>query len=135
MRALVVDDHRLTRKYIGEILREECGFGEVEEAADGEQALELIAATSFDLVLLDIDMPRRDGLSVLAETEAARPGCAFIVLSGLPEADYAREALRLGASAYLVKGCPPDSIAAAVRAALEPGRHNPAHTPDDRSSP
>jgi DNA-binding NarL/FixJ family response regulator len=119
MRALVADDHRLTRKYLGEMLLEDCGFDEVEEAADGEEALALIAADSFDLVVLDIDMPRRDGLSVLAEIGQSRPRCAFLVLSGLSEKDYKERAIRLGASAYLVKGCPPEEIAAAVRAALE----------------
>jgi two-component system, NarL family, invasion response regulator UvrY len=122
MRALVVDDHGLTRRYLREILVEACGFDEVEEAADGEEALALIAAAGFDLVVLDINMPRRDGLSVLAETGASRPACAFIVLSGLPEQDYAEKALRLGAAAYLVKGCPPEEIAATVRKALSQPR-------------
>jgi YesN/AraC family two-component response regulator len=118
MRALVVDDHRLTRLFLREILSEDCGIGEVEEAADGEEALELIRASAFDIVILDIDMPRRDGLSVLAEAAPLRPGTAFLMLSGMPEKEYAQRALRLGAAFYLTKGCAPAAIAVAVRDAL-----------------
>jgi two-component system response regulator YesN len=121
MRALVVDDYRLARKYLREILMEGCGFAEVEEveeAEDGEAALELLGGSYYDLVILDIDMPRRDGLSLLAEAAPARPRCPFIVLSGLSERDYAERALRLGAAAYLKKGCSPEAIAEAAMAAI-----------------
>jgi YesN/AraC family two-component response regulator len=101
-----------------EILSEDCGIGEVEEAADGEEALELIRASAFDIVILDIDMPRRDGLSVLAEASPVRPRTAFLMLSCLPEKEYAERALRLGAVAYLTKGCAPESIASEVKDAL-----------------
>jgi len=117
MRALVVDDYRLARKYLREILMEGCGFAEVDEAEDGEAALELLGGADYDLVILDIDMPRRDGLSLLAEAAPTRPRCSFIVLSGLPERDYAERALRLGAVAYLKKGCPPEAIAETAIAA------------------
>jgi two-component system, NarL family, invasion response regulator UvrY len=129
VRALVVDDHGLTRKYLREILLEDCGIDEVDEASDGDAALALIMAGRYDLVILDIDMPGKDGLSVLAELGpkglemAGELDCAFLVFSALAEKDYADRALRLGATGYLSKGCPPDKITEAVKAAL--GRKSP----------
>lgn len=118
MRALVADDYPLVRKLLGEILGEDCGFARVDEAGDGLSALELLEASDYSLAILDVDMPKLDGLSVLRSAAPKAPGCAFIVLSGLDEQDYRDRALALGASAYLVKGCPPEAIAAAARRAL-----------------
>jgi DNA-binding NarL/FixJ family response regulator len=116
MRVLVVDDHGLTRKYLREILLEDCGIDEVEEAGDGEETLPLIAAESFDLVTFDIGMPHWDGLSVLAEIGPSRPGCVSLVLSRLSGQGCSERALRLGAATYLVKGCPRALIRRLVRA-------------------
>lgn len=115
MRALVVDDHGLTRKFLRELLSTECGILEVEEAVDGEEALGLFRTGAFDLVILDIDMPRRDGLSFLAECAPSRPDCVYVVLSALPAADWRERALGLGASEYLEKGCPPGTIVTKIR--------------------
>lgn len=118
MRALIADDHDLARKYLREILLEDCDFAEVDEAADGVEALGLLEARAYSAVILDIDMPRMGGLEVLARAAPSRPRCAFIVLSGHSEKAYAERALSLGASAFLAKGCPPARIAAAVWEAL-----------------
>lgn len=117
MRALVVDDHDLTRKFLRELLLEDCGMREVEEAVDGEEAIGIFRTGAFDLVILDIDMPRRDGLSFLAECAPSRPDCIYLVLSALPAADWREKAVGLGASGYLEKGCPPERIVAMIRAA------------------
>jgi len=121
MKALVVDDHDLARKILRELLLADCGIGEVEEAVDGEEALGLFGAGAFDLVVLDMDMPRRDGLSFLAECAPSRPDCVYVVLSALPARDWREKALGLGASGYLEKGCAPEKIVAAIRAALAEG--------------
>jgi len=118
MRALVVDDHGLTRKFLRELLLEDCGVREVEEAVDGEEALRLFRSGTFDLVILDMDMPRRDGLSFLAECAPSGGGCVYVVLSALPAEEWREKALGLGASGYVEKGCAPERIVEMIRAAL-----------------
>ena len=100
-RILVVDDEADIRGLLKEILSEE-GY-EVEVAADATQARSSRAAQVPDLVLLDINMPGRSGLDVLAELTRQRPGTPVLVLSVSPEEDYALRCLKLGAAGYLTK--------------------------------
>ena len=64
MRALIVGNHFLIRKYLEAILLEDCGLLEVKKARNRTEALALIAAEQFDFVVIDIDMPRREGLLI-----------------------------------------------------------------------
>ncbi len=121
MRALVVDDHRLARRFAREILLEECGFSEVEEAATGLEALALLDEKSFDLAVVDISMPGMDGLAMIEVARHRLPCQAFIVMSALEEPDYARRARELGAD-FVPKGRSPEMLVEAVRRALSDSR-------------
>jgi len=101
---LIVDDEKSIRRTLREILEYE-GFV-VDEAEDGADALEKIRAASFDLVLLDVKMPKRDGMEVLAEAKSEFPELPIVMISGHGNIETAVEATKLGAFDFVEK--PPD---------------------------
>jgi len=101
MRVLVVDDSERLRETLAQGLRSE-GMT-VETAADGQDALALLHDTDFDVIVLDILMPRVDGLEVLREVRAGKQRTRILVLSARDQVEDRVEALNLGADDYLVK--------------------------------
>ena len=110
----MVDDHVVVRKGIAQLLssRLEIAF---DEASSGQEGLAKVASDSYDLVLLDISMPGRDGLEVLKQMRVAAPRLPVLIFSMHPEGHFALRALKNGASGYLTKDCDPDELTAAVR--------------------
>jgi DNA-binding NarL/FixJ family response regulator len=96
-------------------LERDGGIEVVGEARSGEALLELVERLPVDAVLLDLRMPRGDGLSTLSALRAQRPGVAAVVLSAYEEAEDVREALARGAAGYLVKTINPLHLGPAVR--------------------
>jgi DNA-binding NarL/FixJ family response regulator len=123
MRILLADDHAIVRRGLRELLCEEFPTAYCEEAATGEDAVQLFSRHSFDLVVLDISMPRRGGLDALKELQAHRPHVPVIVLSQHGEEQYAIRALRAGARAYLTKGNAPEELVRAARKVLGGGSY------------
>lgn len=122
MRILLVDDHEVVRRGLRQMLAEEfdgllCG-----EAATAAEALERLREAEWDLVILDIAMPGRDGLDLLAELHERWPGLRVLVLSMSPEQEYAVRALKKGAAGYLSKRSVARELIAAVRKVLA-GEH------------
>jgi DNA-binding NarL/FixJ family response regulator len=103
-RVLVVDDAEDLRMLLRLRIEARNGLTVVGEAADGVAAVELAAELQPDLVLLDLAMPRMDGLEALPLIRAAVPGVRVIVLSGFNENTLADKALAAGADHYVVKG-------------------------------
>ena len=93
---LIVDDAMFMRKMIRKILMEG-GYTDVEEAPDGETALELFEPFDPDLVLLDITMPGKSGLEVLEELLARRPQTKVVMCSAVGQESTVQQALTLGA--------------------------------------
>ncbi len=121
---LVVDDELIMRKTLGELLRLE-GY-QVMTASNGDEAIQLISGSlgqstkeTFDLILLDLKMPGRDGLDVLRKTVEVSPETQVILLTAHGSLQSAIEALRQGARDYLLKPASPDQILASVRHSLE----------------
>jgi two-component system invasion response regulator UvrY len=114
IRVLVADDHGIVRKGLKQIVEEGGGMEVTGEAENGEEALSLVRAAEFDVVILDIAMPGRGGLDVLHEMKTERPALKVIVLSMYSEEQYAIRSLHEGASAYLTKNCPPEEILLAI---------------------
>ena len=116
-RILIVDDEKNIRQSLREILEYE--HYEVDEASDGEVALNMILEDVYDVVLLDIKMPKRDGMEVLQLAKAAEVEAQFIMISGHGQIDTAVETVRSGAYDYLSK--PPDlnRLLITVRNALD----------------
>lgn len=98
---LVAEDQETARKNICRFLQQE-GY-RVEEAADGEAAIEAISSMDFDLVLTDLMMPGADGLAVLRHTREIAPNTLVIVTTAYASVESAVEALRLGAQDYILK--------------------------------
>jgi DNA-binding NarL/FixJ family response regulator len=112
---LVADDQTLVRAGFVRLLESEPGIAVVGEAADGLEALEAARRTRPDVVLMDIRMPRLDGLQATARLTAAQPGTRVVVLTTFDLDEYVFEALRAGASGFLLKDAPPDELVHAIR--------------------
>jgi DNA-binding NarL/FixJ family response regulator len=92
------------------VLEAESDIEVVGEAADGAQAVTAAAALRPDVVLMDVRMPRLDGLAATQQILAANPAVKVVVLTTFNEDSYVRDALRLGASGFLLKVAPPERL-------------------------
>ncbi|MBT2293213.1 response regulator [Paenibacillus albidus] len=101
---MIVDDELLMRVGIRSMIEwEEYGFQIVGEAGNGKDGLDIAIATSPDLIITDIKMPVMDGLQFIRETSNELKNCKYVILSNFDEFHYVKEALRLGATDYLIK--------------------------------
>jgi DNA-binding NarL/FixJ family response regulator len=119
IRVLLADDQDLLRAGIRALLEVRAGIEVVGEAADGSEALRLVELLRPDVVLMDIRMPGMDGLEATRRIVAdpALDGVHVVILTTFDLDEYVFEAIRLGASGFLVKNCEPDELARGVRAA------------------
>jgi DNA-binding NarL/FixJ family response regulator len=115
IRVLVADDQALVRGGFRSILETHADIEVVGEAADGQEAVELAARTAPDVVLMDIRMPRLDGIAATAALQALDPPPKVLILTTFDLDDYVYEALRAGASGFLLKSAPPRELAGAIR--------------------
>ena len=116
-RLLIVDDVSLLRRGLREVFVEE-GYA-VEEAASGTEALSLLAVETFDVVLLDIQMPELDGVEVMRRVHGNFPGMAVIVMTAHASLDSAIAAVRLGAWDYIIKPFEYEDLLTVVSGAIE----------------
>lgn len=104
MKILVVDDHPLTREALRGVFIDLDSNAVLIEAADSQQAMRLAAEhTDIELILLDLNLPDRDGFSVLAELRELHPAMAVVVLSGVQDRNSVMKALDLGAAGFIPK--------------------------------
>lgn len=120
---LIADDHAVVRAGIKQFLDEDALVSEVGEAASGRETLDQLHARDWDLVLLDINMPDRSGIDVLRHIRSGYPRVRVLVLSGLPERQYALNVLRAGAAGYLAKDAAPEDLLKAVHTVLNGRRY------------
>jgi two-component system invasion response regulator UvrY len=123
MKFLLADDHGVVRRGVRELLAEEFADAQFDEAVTGEDAIELVERHRFDLVVLDVSMPRRGGIDALKDLQKRAPQLPVIMLSHHAEDQYAIRALRAGARAYLTKDCAPDELIRAARKVLAGGKY------------
>ena len=125
---LIVEDEAAIRRVLSKILSEEDKSYEIEEACNGEEAIEKIKKIDFDLILCDIKMPKKDGLEVLLETKELKPETCVVMISGHGDLDTAVQAMKLGAFDYISK--PPDlnRLLNTVRNSLETKDKNLSET-------
>ena len=112
MKILLVDDHAIVRKGISQLLART--KAEVDEASSCSEALTKVAGKDYDIVLLDISMPGRNGLETLKLLRNDRPKLPVLILTMYPEEQYAIRAMKSGASGYLTKDCNPKELLAAI---------------------
>jgi DNA-binding NarL/FixJ family response regulator len=117
IRVLLVDDEALLRTGIRLILRHAPDIEVVGEAEDGVQAVGLVGRIAPDVVLMDIRMPRMDGLAALLRIRAEAPAVRVVMLTTFGEHAYVAEALRGGAAGFVLKDIGPRELIQAVRAA------------------
>jgi DNA-binding NarL/FixJ family response regulator len=117
-RLLLADDHELVRGGLKMVLESAPDLSVVAEAGDGACALELALAEELDLAVLDVSMPRLTGLQVAAEIGRLRPELRTLMLSGHDSEQYFFEALKAGASGYVLKSSANQDLIDACRAAL-----------------
>ena len=115
VRLVVVDDDPMVRAALRMMLGGDSGLVVVAEASDGEEALRVVPASDADVVLMDIRMPVRDGLSATEELLAADPALKVIVLTTFDTDDMVLRALRIGAAGFLLKDTPPARLVEAIR--------------------
>jgi DNA-binding NarL/FixJ family response regulator len=116
IRVLVADDHTIVRTGIRHVLESEAGFEVVGEAANGSEALSLVAELRPDVVVLDISMPGESGLKVAARLRDSSPEPRVLVLSMHDNAEYVLESVRAGADGYLLKDTAVAELRSAIRA-------------------
>jgi CheY-like chemotaxis protein len=113
-KVLVVDDEAHIRKFVTQLVMA-LGEPAILQAANGEEALKVYERERPGLVLLDVNMPRVDGIETLRRLKALDPDCVVIMLTSLVNRQTVEECLHLGAVAYLRKDNPPDDMQARLR--------------------
>lgn len=122
IKVVVVDDQALVRAGFAMVLNHQSDIEVVAEAGDGEEAVAVVAATRPDVVLMDIRMPRLDGLEATEQIlTAADWPVRVLMLSTFDPDEYIYRALRIGASGFLLKDTPPDQLVEGVRTVADGG--------------
>jgi NarL family two-component system response regulator LiaR len=115
IRVLVVDDHAVVRQGLRTFLELQGDIVVVGEAADGDQALSAVSALEPDVVLMDLVMPRLDGVSAIERLREVSPATRVIVLTSFLDEDKVLPAVRAGAAGYLLKDVQPAELVRAIR--------------------
>jgi two-component system, NarL family, invasion response regulator UvrY len=118
MKILLVDDHAIVRVGLRQMLTDAFDRLDVTEVGTGQEALTKAQESSWDLVILDINLPDTNGLDVLKKLKALCASLPVVVLSFHPEEQYAVRAMKGGASAYVTKDTAPQELATAVKTVL-----------------
>jgi NarL family two-component system response regulator YdfI len=117
IRVLIADDHLIVREGLQLILETAEEFELVGEAADGAQAVQLTNELKPDVILMDLQMPRVDGLTAIAQIRAQQPEIAIVILTTYNEDDRMMRGLRAGARGYLLKDTDRETLLNTIRAA------------------
>jgi DNA-binding NarL/FixJ family response regulator len=117
-RILLADDHPMVRRGLRMVLDAEPDLEVVAEAGDGAEAVQLALSTDVDLAILDVAMPRETGLQAAAELKRRRPELRTLMLSMYDSEQYFFEALKAGASGYVLKSAADRDLVEACRAAM-----------------
>jgi two-component system invasion response regulator UvrY len=123
MKILICDDHKIVREGLRQILKGLDGVTLICEAGDGSEAISLLKNDSFDIVLLDISLPDKNGLEILQSVKQKWPSTNVLILSMHPQEQYAIRALKLGASGYLTKDTASEELLQAVKRVSAGGKY------------
>ncbi len=117
IRVAIVDDHPIVRQGLRFLLEQQAGIEVVGEGEDGDQALKLVEAELPDVLLLDLLMPKMDGISAVRAIKRVAPSVQIMILTSYFEDDQIFAVIKAGALSYLLKDTRPQGLVAAVRAA------------------
>jgi two-component system invasion response regulator UvrY len=121
IRLLMCDDHQIIRQGLKQILADTADIDVAAECDNGTDAIRLVREDGFDIVLLDIAMPQRDGLDVLIQLKREFPKLPVLMLSTYPDRQYAARCFKLGAAGYLNKSAAPQQLIDAIHKAAAGG--------------
>jgi DNA-binding NarL/FixJ family response regulator len=121
IRVAIADDHTVVRSGLEQLLATAGDIEFVGAAANGEEAVALVAEARPDVVLMDLAMPEVDGVAATRRITEASPGCQVVVLTSFSDRQRILDALDAGASGYVLKHASPDELLDAIRAAHEGG--------------
>ncbi len=119
LRVVLADDHALMREGLVLLLQAQGDIEVVGQASDGVEALERVRSCRPDVVLLDINMPRMNGLETLELIRQAVPQTRVVIMSRYEKEAYVHQALKAGARGYIVKGAPSADMLEAIRSAAK----------------
>lgn len=123
MKILITDDHAVVRQGLKQILADEFKNATFGEASNAQEALSHVWREAWDVVVLDMSMPGRNGLEVLKEIKKSRPKLPVLVLSMHPEDQFAVRVLKTGAAGYMTKESAPEELVGAIKKVLAGGRY------------
>lgn len=122
IRVLVADDHAIVRRGVRQILEETADIMVAGEAATAAELWSMVGEGTFHAVVLDVNLPGRSGLELLADIKRVRPELPVLILTVYSEDQYAVRALKAGASGFLTKESAPEKLIDAVRKIVQGGR-------------
>ncbi len=120
---LIADDHSIVREGLKQIVADSPEMAVRGEAVNGQQVLDLVHKTDYDLILLDIAMPGRGGIDTLKQLKIEKPEIPVLILSMYPEDQYAVRAIKAGASGYLTKESAPEELIGAIKKVAQGGKY------------
>ena len=123
MRILICEDHKIVRDGLKQILQQLEGVSQIAEAGSGNEAVIQLKSQSFEILLLDISLPDKNGLDVLETVKATWPSTNVLMLSMYSQEQYAIRALKLGASGYLTKDTAAEELLLAIKSVSEGGKY------------
>lgn len=123
MNVLIADDHPVVRQGLRQMLAMESDFTVVGEARNGQEVVDLSRQVTWEVAVLDYNMPGKNGLELIKELRQRYPARAVLILSMYPEDRYAVRALKAGAAGYLTKESAPEELVNAIRKIAGGGRY------------
>lgn len=119
IRVILADDHAVVRKGLQLFIGYEDNLHLVGEASDGDELMELVGSVEADILLLDLDMPKMNGITAIRKIKEKDPELKIIVLTMHPEDIYGKTALQMGASGYIIKDDEPKKLVKAINRVYE----------------
>jgi DNA-binding NarL/FixJ family response regulator len=115
IRLVIADDHTIVREGLKQLLLANLDITVVGEACDGQEVMQRVRELDFEVLLLDLSMPKKSGIDLIKQVKSEKPKLCVLVLSMHEEQQYAIRAIRAGASGYLTKESAPAQLISAIR--------------------